>query len=474
VGFFQDQQPMALQGKRDYAATRMGKGVFLTAALVALALVFARLAQADDWWPHPPDATWTYLWTDSVYQTTPTKEKVSVLGEMGNAWVLGWTTRDQGNSRGTPLSFGEMAFADTTAGIINTSWTSNPAPPYFPILCPQIGGCNNSLASTLYYVIWGSRSPVLAAPVLRGTTWQGSGGAQNDVSSRSSYEGTVMVTVPAFPRGVLAAKVRTEVTQGGALGDPFGSGVRTVWWVFGIGPVKMTFEHAGGSDAPVTTSELQETNLTSKQPPPDANYFPLIKGKKMKYRWTNPRYLNKPSVQEVTTDEVVNSSARFTFKHISGPIRVAASYGFSTRTDGVVNIWGQARAATAVKFPPLGPKSLAAARRPHFFTPFDLMTFGFNPLLPAYPAVSQTWRSKNPSRDFSTFGVNGSTRILGIQKIKVPAGTFAALVVRSTLSQPGFKFGSGTRTSYFAPGKGLVKLTFRHGDGTVSTVDLLK
>jgi hypothetical protein len=30
------------------------------------------------------------------------------------------------------------------------------------------------------------------------------------------------------------------------------------------------------------------------------------------------------------------------------------------------------------------------------------------------------------------------------------------------------------RTSWFAPGKGLVKLVFRHGDGSVSEVALLK
>jgi hypothetical protein len=88
--------------------------------------------------------------------------------------------------------------------------------------------------------------------------------------------------------------------------------------------------------------------------------------------------------------------------------------------------------------------------------------------------VGQTWGSKNPSRDFSTFGVNGSARVLGVQKVKVPAGTFDALVVRASLSQPGFKFGSGTRTSYFVAGKGLVKLLFRHGDGSLTTVDLLK
>jgi hypothetical protein len=40
--------------------------------------------------------------------------------------------------------------------------------------------------------------------------------------------------------------------------------------------------------------------------------------------------------------------------------------------------------------------------------------------------------------------------------------------------QKGFPFGSGTRTSWFAPGRGLVKLVFQHGDGSVSDVELLR
>lgn len=452
----------------------MRKGVFLLTAAMVLALGLGGAARADDWWPHPADATWTYQWTDSVYNPTPTRERVTVKEQTGKAFKLSWTTRDQGNPAAAPLSFGDMAFQETTAGLVNTDWVSNRPPPGFPILCPQIGGCNNSLASTLYYLIWGSRSPVLPAPLLRGMTWSGSGGAQNDVSSSSTYQGTEIVSVPAFPDGVLAAKVRTETTQGGALGDPYGSGARTVWWVFGVGPVKMVFEHAGGAVAPVTTSELQETSLTAQRPPSDRNYFPLRKGLKLKYRWTNSKWIRTPSIQLATIDQVVNNSARFTFRQVSGPIRVAASYGFSTRTDGVTNIWGLTKAATAIRFPPLGPKSLPPGKRRHFFTPFDLMDFGFNPLMPAYPAAGQTWSSKNPSRDFSTFGVNGSARVLGVRKVKVPAGTFNALVIRASLSQPSFKFGSGTRTSWFAPGKGLVKLIFRHRDGSLSTVVLLK
>ena len=78
-----------------------------------------------------------------------------------------------------------------------------------------------------------------------------------------------------------------------------------------------------------------------------------------------------------------------------------------------------------------------------------------------------------PSRDYSVFGVTGSTRILGLQTVKAGNKTYQALAVQSKLTQKGFKFGSGTRTSYFAADKGLVKLVFRHGDGSVSTVQLL-
>ena len=56
----------------------------------------------------------------------------------------------------------------------------------------------------------------------------------------------------------------------------------------------------------------------------------------------------------------------------------------------------------------------------------------------------------------------------------MPAGTFNALAVQTTLKQAGFPYGSGTRTTYFAAGKGLVKLVFRHGDRSTSTVELLK
>jgi len=436
--------------------------------------VLAPSALAGSWLPHPADAIWTYKWSDSVYAPTPTTEKVTVKESKGAAFTLAWTTQDQGNPDDAVVTAGQVKFQETNVGLINTDWSSTPPPPAFPVLCSSATQCPNALSSAYYNVIWGSRSPVLAEPVVKGLVWSSTGGAQGDVSATSSYMGTEQITVPAFSDPVTAAKIQTQVAQAGALGDPYGSGVRTVWWVFGIGPVKMQFQHAGGTNAALTTSELQTTSLTPKTPPDDTNYFPLTRGQTLRYRWTNSKHFKKPEVEEFNVDANVNETARFVVKNISGPIRVAGSYVYSTRMDGVTNIAAATKAATLVKFPALGPKSAPKDQRRHFFTPFDLMNFGMNPILTAYPSSGDTWATKPNSRDFSVYGVNGSSKVLGLQNVTVPAGTFKALVVSSTLKQPGFPFGSGTRTSWFAPDKGLVKLVFRHGDKSTSTVVLLK
>jgi hypothetical protein len=221
---------------------------------------------------------------------------------------------------------------------------------------------------------------------------------------------------------------------------------------------------------------LQSTNQKAKAPPPDVDYFPLKKGLKARYSWTNTKYMKKASVQDFTVDQVVNASARVSVKSVNGPIKVAGAYGFTLRNDGVTNIWGTTQAAVLpkYKFPPLGPNSLPKSKRRHFFTPFDLMDYGFNPLFPAYPEASNNWNGAASGRDYQVYGVTGRAQILGIQTVKVPAGTFQALAVRTTLNQPGYKFGSGTRTSWFAPNQGLVKLVFQHADRSTSTVVLVK
>ena len=458
-------------------------------ATVVVALGAAGQAAAGGWLPHAADATWTYQWTDSVYNTTPTNEAVTVKSQSGTGFVLAWTTDGQDNPPDAPQSSGTVSFQDTPFGLINTDWTSTPPPASFPPLCATLSQCGNSLASALYNVIWGTRTPILMEPVLHGLSWNATGGAQNDVTSTNDYEGTESVTVPAFPLGVMAAKISSQITQAGALGDPYGSGIRTTWWVYGVGPVKIVFQHAGGTGAPITTVELQTTNQLAAPPPPDASYFPLKVGLKGTYSWANTRYFKStvkckklscstavkstPEVEKYSMDQAANGTAIAKFTSASGPMKVAGAYQFTTRLDGVTSVASATKAASLVKLPPLGPIALPAGKRRHFFTPFDLMTYGFSPVLPAYPTPGMTWSSDPKSRDFAVYGVNGTSKIVGVEKVTVPKGTYQALVVTSTLSQPGFKFGSGTRTMWFAPDVGLVKLVFRHGDGSVSTIQLI-
>jgi hypothetical protein len=449
--------------------------VLLAVLAATAAVTFTAPAFAGGWLPHSADATWTYQWTDSVYNTTPTNEIVTVdKKSAGSSFTLDWTTDKAGNPDGAPQSSGSVSFQDTNFGLVNTDWTSTPPPSTFPILCASLAGCGNSLASSMYNVIWGARAPTLAEPVLQGVVWGTTGGAQNDVTSTNTYLGTESVTVPAFPMPVLAAKVQSQVTQAGALGDPYGSGVRTTWWVYGVGPVKVVFQHSGGSGAPVTTVVLQSTNQTAAAPPTDVAYLPLTVGLKGKYSWTNTKHLKKPEVESWSVDQAQNGTAIAKVTSVSGPMKVSGAYQFTTRLDGVTSVASATKAASLAKLPPLGPKTLPVGKRRHFFTPFDLMTFGFNPVIPAYPTAGTTWSADPNSRDFSVYGVTGTSRIVGVQRVTVPAGKFQALVVASTLTQAGFPFGSGTRTMWFAPGRGLVKLVFRHADHSVSTVVLTK
>ena len=454
----------------------MGRA-FLALLVPAAALMLAHApgAAADDQWlPHPAGATWIYRWNDTKYAPTATREKVTVKSRNGASFALDWTTAGLDNPKDAVSSTGEVDFDETSLGIVNTNWTSNPPPAAFPILCAAVSQCGNSLASTYYNVIWGSRNPVLAEPLLQGIVWAGTGGSKNDVSSVSTYVGNERVSVPAFAHPVVAGEVRTQITQAGAIGDPYGSGVRTTWWVYGVGPVKMVFQHAGGAGAPVTTSELQSTSLKPLTTPTNIDYFPFVKGQTLTYRWTNTKHLAKPEVEKLKADAVVNNTARYTIVSSSGSIKARGAYAYSKRVTGIENVWGNTASASLAKFPPLGPLGAKPSARNHFASPFDLMNFGVGKLLTAYPAAGQEWGVAKGSSEFKTYGVTAMSRVLGVQTVKVPAGSYRALAVRTTLSQPGFPFGSGTRTSWFAAGKGLVKLVFDHADGSTSTVVLLR
>jgi hypothetical protein len=445
----------------------------LPVPILALALGLAAagpsVASADlsdpvhQWLPSQTSASWTWRWWDTSYVQQPVTETYTVAKSAGASFELAWKTSSSGS--------GTVDYQRTNVGLVNTDWSGTAPPPSMPILCASAGQCGNSLAGAHFQLIWGTRSPVLLEPVVRGMDWSSVGGSNSDVASTNRSIGTRRVTVPAFPGGVRATGIESQVSQAGALGDPYGSGVRTVWWVYGVGPVRITFRHTGG---PVTTAELQQTNLVPQPAPPATNWFPLEQGSKAVFSWRNSKWMRKASRQRFTVSQVTNGTARVDAKSLSGPIRMAGAYVFTSRLDGVTTVQAVTRSASLAKFPALGPKRLPAAQRRHLVSPYDFMAYGFNPVLPAYPAKGRTWKSDRQSRDFKVFGVAGSSRVAGVRKVKVPAGTFRAVLVVSKLRQRGFPFGSGERRSWFAPGRGLVKLVFRHADGSVSTVQRLR
>jgi hypothetical protein len=440
---------------------------------VMLEIGLAAGAQADGWLPHSADARWQYQWSDTKYHPAATIENVDVQQQQGVSYTLAWAQAGyQPPAAGAALlcptdaDLGTMSFQDTPQGPVNTTWNSCPPSSSYPIgqLCPSgTSACPDSLAGFLYNVIWGLRNPVLSEPLVRGLSWTGTGGASGDVAGTSTYVGQQVVKVPAFPNGVNAAVVRTDLALAGTEDDSYGSGIRTTWWVYGIGPVRVVFNHVDGS---VTTGSLLSTSLMPQPDPADANYFPMTRGLTGTYKWTNNRHIRKPEVERVTVGAVAGSTARFDVKSLSGPIRAAGSYDFTSDLGGIRNTAGSSEAATLLKLPRL-------THGRHFFTVIDLMSFGFNPLLPAYPSAGDAWSSGN-ARDQQVYGVRGSTRVIGVRQVRVPAGTFTALEVRSVLTQRGSPYGSGVRTMWFAPGRGLVKLVFAHRDKSVSTVVLTR
>jgi hypothetical protein len=446
---------------------RAGALVALLLGVMGAAPARAENAPTARWLPNAAGASWTYAWSDSAFNRAPTFERYTVKQRTDSGVSLAWSTDGVSNGPDATPSQGTIDYAYTDGGIVNTTWSSTAPPPQFPVLCASVGQCGNSMAGAHYAFVWGTRSPLLQEPLVQGAQWRSVGGQGNDVASMSRYLGRQRVVVPAFPNGVFAAAVESDITQAGAIGDPYGSVLRTTWWVYGVGPVKSVLRHTGGE---VTSVELQATNLSPLTPPSDRAHLPLIKGDSMRFRYTNSKHMKRASVQQLDVTDVANNTARVDLKSVSGPIRVAGSYVFTTRNSGVTNIAAATQAATRVAFPPLGPRAQPAGRRRHFFTVLDLMDYGFNPILKAFPKAGASWQSSTKGRDFRVFGATGTTKVIGTRTVTTPAGRFSALLVQSTLRQSGFPFGSGVRRAWYAPGVGLVKLEFRHGDGSVSRV----
>ena len=212
-------------------------------------------------------------------QPRPTNEKVTVKEQKGGLLAR---LDDEGsrNPDDASQSLGTWRSRRRPPALINTDWQSHAAADRVPDPVRATANCGNSVASVLYQLIWGTRAPVLSSRSLKGSSWSSTGGANSDVTSSSTYVGHEKVKVPGVPdAGARRAKVRTDITQAGAIGDPYGSGVRTVWWVYGVGPVKIEFQHAGGTDAPRHDGGARRARTRSaERDAPDVELLPARQG----------------------------------------------------------------------------------------------------------------------------------------------------------------------------------------------------
>ena len=311
---------------------------------------------ADQWLPSTDGAEWVYAWSNSDYQPAPRTEKYVVQSRNGTAFRLRWDEVGAG-PYDTP-SAGTVDFRYTDAGLVNLNYQSTQPPPQFPILCASATSCGNSVAGAMYLLIWGTRSPTLAEPLLQGTRWNSLGGAGNDVASASRYVGPREGRRAGVPRGRRGGqgrgarsprRVRSAIRSGRACARSGGCA--------GVGPVKIVMRHAGGE---ISQSTLQSTNLKPLPLPADVNLLPLNRGDTATFRWRNSKHMKAWSTQKFTVSAVVNASAQVDVKRVGGPINVAGAYTLSTRLSGVTQLSATTQAATRAKFPTLGPRSAAA------------------------------------------------------------------------------------------------------------------
>ena len=359
--------------------------------------------------------------------------------------MLAWTTEGQDNPTDAPDSAGTVSFQETTAGLLNTDWSSNAPPQNFPILCASPTRCGNSLASIYYNVIWGSRVPVLAEPLLKDTTWSS--------TRRRRQRRHEHVDVPRArrtsrcPRSTSRSRRRrssSDITQAGALGDPYGSGVRTIWWVYGVGPVKIEFDHAGGASRR-SRPRCSRARTRRRSAADRRRLLPAAQGLKARVP------LDEHEVHEEGVGAGLRGRPgreRLGARHReerSGPIKVAGAYGFTLRNDGLTNI-GAAQVRVALEVPAARAEALpkrsgvTSSRRSTSWTTASTRS---SPRIRRRP---DSWTARRRPR-LRGLRRHRQGELLGVQTVKVPAGRFQAIAVRTTLKQNGYKFGSGTRTN---------------------------
>ena len=182
---------------------------------------------------------------NSAY-SPPRSERYTVTARAGTGFRVAWEEFRLRADESPANGFAD--FRHTDAGLINTNFQSTPAPPQFPVLCADRGALLATRSRARCSRCCGGRArPCWPSRSCRARPGTRVGGVDQRRDGRQPLPRRAWTSASRRSRRrSKAAKVESVITQAGALGDPFGSGLRTVWWVYGVGPVKVLFQHTRG------------------------------------------------------------------------------------------------------------------------------------------------------------------------------------------------------------------------------------
>ena len=176
---------------------------------------------------------------------------MTVKSQKSPTYILAWTTDGLDNSTDAITSSGTMTFEETDQGISATDWSLHATPGLVPAALRfrhelrELGG---------RHTVFPDLGPAEAAA--SGAALPGLDVDEHRRRRERRVEHLVLPwraqnhLVPAFLAPVEAAGVQTQITQALRPGRSVRSGTRTVCGVYGVGPVMITFQHAGGGKAP--------------------------------------------------------------------------------------------------------------------------------------------------------------------------------------------------------------------------------
>ena len=189
----------------DPVYSEVGREEGSSARRAGVASVGASPALAGDWLPHPADATWTYAWTDTDYQQTPTKEKVTVKSQKGASFMLAWTTEDEASPTPTTRRRASARSRSRTRTPASSTPTGRATRRRSGVPDPLRQGepvRQQPREHVLQRDLGRPRAGARRAAAAGADAGRRTGGAGNDVTSSSRYLGHEQVTVPAFPTPV--------------------------------------------------------------------------------------------------------------------------------------------------------------------------------------------------------------------------------------------------------------------------------